>query len=193
MPALSVTTTTALGNAGLLEADFNDLRRLEERVIQDSSLLRQGKRFIIVERRADFFGERWWRVRLLWVWSTSQYVNILPFPCQTKQAIISKQCLLNFITSRHKQYTLPKVHKRNNPNHWPHTQPKRSRNQPPIPVKARQVWTPSWSRWTHNHEHQYCILPTTSQPNTMKTFPWFKPSKLRFPHLSTNPSCSKLG
>ena len=59
MPALSVTTTTALGNAGLLEADFNDLRRLEERVIQDSSLLRQGKRFIIVERRADFFGERW--------------------------------------------------------------------------------------------------------------------------------------
>lgn len=139
MQALSVTTTTALGNAGLLEADFNDLRRLEERVIQDSSLVRHGKRFIIVERRADFFGERWWRVRLLWVWSTSQYVNILPFPCQTKQAIISKKGLLNFITSRHKQYTLPKDHKRNNPNHWPHTQPKRSRNQPPIPVKARQV------------------------------------------------------
>lgn len=66
--ASSLATTFIIGSlvAGLLDADFNDLLRVEERVIQDtlnSSPL--GKKFFIVSLKVVRLGERGMRFTLL--------------------------------------------------------------------------------------------------------------------------------
>lgn len=68
--ASSLASTFIIGSlvAGLFDADFNDLLRVEERVIQvtlNSSPLTPGKKFFIVSLKVVRLGERGMRFTLL--------------------------------------------------------------------------------------------------------------------------------